>query len=461
MPGICLRPGPQAASLAVLSLVVLASEPAAAVVLRESATDKRAFSVRSRLQVEGRIQTTTPGGSSIGLNLHVDAKLSYLERRLPPAGKEAETLRAMRHYGTAQASIDVGGRKTTSRLSDSRKLMVAEGQRSGVRTWAPDGPMTYDMLELLRTPGDSLALLGLLPDGEVAAGSRWESPDWVISMLTGVEAVSTSELKCHISRLDGQYAVIELEGSVEGAVLGAFTKIAVSGQVACDLKHRFLRQAKITQTEERAVGAVSPGMKVTATMYVDRQVAESYGELTDSRLASVPVNPSRQDLSLVLNSPWSLRFAFGRAWHVFHQTGDVIVLRLMENGGLVAQCNVSQLASAPPGSHLSEQDFQADVRSALKEQLSGIQKAEQLRTADGRYLYRITAVGRSRNVPMHWYYYLCAAADGRQAAFVFAIESRFVDQLAGRDAAIVESLQFTPVQAAGRETPSRQSDPVR
>jgi len=196
-------------------------------------------------------------------------------------------------------------------------------------------------------------------------------------------------------------------------------------------------------------------------MYVDRQVADSSGALTDSRLESVAVNPSQQDLSLVLNSPWKLRFAFGRSWHVFHQTADVIVLRLMENGGLVAQCNVSQLAAAPPGSHLSEQDFQADVRSALKGQLSGIQKAEQLRTADGRFLYRVTAVGRSRSIPMHWFYYLCAAADGRQAAFVFAIESRFVDQLAGRDAAIVESLQFAAVQAAGFDRRSGTPDPVR
>jgi len=461
MPEIHFRPGSQAASLAVFCLVVLLSEPAAAVVLRESETDRRAFSVRSRLQVEGQVQTATPGGSSVDLNMQVDAQLSYLERRLPPAGKEAEALRAMRHYRTARASIDIGGRKTTSELSDSRRLMVAEGQRSGVRTWSPHGPMTYDMLELLRTPGDSLALLGLLPDGEVSAGSRWEPPDWVISMLTGVEAVSTSELKCHISKLDAQYAVIDIDGSVEGAVLGAFTKIAVSGQVACDLKSGFLRQARITQTEERAVGAVSPGMKVTATMYVDRQAAVSSGELTDSRLASVPVNPSRQELSLVLNSPWNLRFTFDRNWHVFHQTGDVIVLRLMENGGLTAQCNVSQLASAPPGLHMSEQDFQAQLRSGLKGQLNEIQKAEQLRTADGRYLYRITAAGRSRNVPMHWYYYLCAAADGRQAAFVFSVESRFADRLAGRDAAIVESLQFMPVQAADRATSSRQPERAR
>lgn len=445
------RPGTvRSASAAFVCFFVLAEHLAAAVTMTEPASDKRTFSVRSRLQVEGRIQTATPGGKSIGLNMKVDARLSYLERRLPSAGKGAEALRSMRKYDVAEATIDVGGRKTTNQLSESRTLIVAEGERPGVRTWSPRGPMTYDMLELLRTPGDSLALLGLLPDGEVTSTSTWKPADWVISMLTGVEAVSESELKCRITRLDDQYGIIQLDGSVEGAVLGAVTRIDVSGQVAFDVAGNFIRQAKITQTEERAVGAVSPGMKVTATMYVDRQMAAGAGPLTESLLGSIPINPSRQDLSLVFDSPWKLRFAFDRNWHIFHQTGDVAVLRLMENGGLVAQCNVSQLKAAPPGSHTSEQDFQSDIRSALKDQLRQIQTAERLQATDGRFLYRVTAVGVSRNVPMHWYYYLCAAPDGRQTAFVFSVESRFVEQLDSRDVAMVETLQFLPEQTAGR-----------
>lgn len=441
------------ASVAFICLATSSRQLVAAVTLAEPATDQRTFSVRSRLQVEGNIQTATPGGKSVGLTMKVDAKLSYLERRLPAAGKGAEALRSLRNYETAEASIDIGGRKTVNQLHESRRVIVAEGERPGVRVWSPNGPMTYDMLELLRTPGDSLALLGLLPVDEVSADSNWEPADWVISMLTGVEAVSKSELKCRITRLDDQYAIIEVVGSLEGAVLGALTKINVTGQVACDLSKKIIRQAKITQTEERAVGAVSPGMKVTATMYVDRQVAPNSGPLTDKLLATVPINPSSENLSLIFNTPWNLRFSFDRNWHIFHQTGDVAVLRLMENGGLVAQCNVSQLQAAPPGSHTSERDFQNDIRTALKDQLKQIQNAEQLRTPDGRYLYRVTAVGESRNVPMHWFYYLCAAPDGRQIAFVFTIESRFIDQLAGRDAKMVENLQFLAEQTAVRAKP--------
>ena len=196
-------------------------------------------------------------------------------------------------------------------------------------------------------------------------------------------------------------------------------------------------------------------MKIKATMYVDRQVASSSGPLTDSLLASIPVNPSRQNLSLTFDSPWKLRFGFDRNWHIFHQTGDVSVLRLMENGALIAQCNVSQLKAAPAGSHTSERDFQNDIRSTLKGQLSEIVRAQELKTNDGRFLYRVTAIGRSRDKAMHWFYYLCAAPDGRQTAFVFSIESRFVEQLANRDIAIVETLQFLPTRTAVRSGPQK------
>lgn len=445
-----LRPGTVLLAGAVFVCLVLTGQARSAESLTEPASDRRTFSVRSRLQVSGTIQTATPGGKSIGLKMSVDAKLSYLERRLPSGGKGAESLRSMRKYDLAEAAIDIGGRKTTNRLSEGRMLIVAEGQRPGVRTWSPSGPMTYDMLELLRTPGDSLALIGLLPTDEVTPGSQWEPADWVISMLTGVEAVTKSQLQCRMTRLDNQYGIIQVNGSVEGAVLGAITKITISGQVAYDVAKKFIRQARITQEEERAVGAVSPGMKIRATMYVDRQPAASSGPLTEKLLASIPINPSRRDLSLVFDSPWKLRFGFDRSWHIFHQTGDVAILRLMENGGLIAQCNVTQLQSAPPGAHTSERDFQNDIRSALKGQLEKILRAEELKTNDDRYLYRVTAVGRSRNVPMHWFYYLCAGPDGRQTAFVFSIESRFVDQLAGRDLNMVETLEFLPALTAGR-----------
>ncbi len=424
------------------------SATAAGVTLTESADDTRTFAVRTRLKVEGTIQTAGADGKTSSLKTVVDGKLSFLERRLPAGGRDADALRSIRYYELAEADITVADRKTVNRLDGSQKVIVAEGRRDGVRVYSHDASMTPDGVELLRTPGDNLILIGLLPAGEVQAGSTWKPDDWVLPALATVEAVEKSEVSCKVDKLDERYAVISFEGKVSGAIQGALTKIGIKGQLAYDLQKKNIRQVVMTQTEERSVGAVSPGMQVTATLYIDRSPSGISGPLTDNVLNAVAISPTQQQLALWFNAPWGVRFAFDRNWSVFHQKDEVAVLRLVEAGSLLAQCNVSKVPSVVAGQQTTSDQFQADIRTSLGAGLQEIVKAEQTKTEDGLILQRVVATGTSRDIPMHWLYYLCTAPDGRQLAFAFSVESRLVEKLAGRDREMVESVIFTNQRAA-------------
>lgn len=445
-----------AISMATLTLLAISSASKAAepISVSEPASEQRVFSVRARLQVNGHIETSsapTPKSGqenvseeSNGLKLSVDGKFSFLERRLPAGGQDADAFRALRRYQLAEADITIDGQKTINQLPPDARQIVAEGTGTGIRVWSPDTRMSYLAVELLRSPGDSLALAALLPKTPVEQGTSWEPPYWTLPMLTGIEAVSKTTLKCSVSKVSEQYVVMQVSGAVEGATLGAFANIEVDGQIAWDRKAGHVRQARITQTEERTVGAVSPGMKVTATIYVDRQISGVQGGLTDSAIDAIPISPEADQLALAFSCPWNLTFDCDRDWHVFHQTKDVAVLRYLRNGSLIAQCNVSPVPQAAAGSHTPEPQFQADIQTALGSQFRKIEKAEQIPTTDGRWLYRVTATGVARNVPMHWFYYLCAAPDGRQVALVYTVESKLVEQFGGQDIAQVRSLQFLP-----------------
>lgn len=430
----------------------------AGVSLKEAPSDDRVYSVRCRLQVDGTLSTAARQGQSIALKMKVDGRLSYLERRLAAAGRDSHTLRSVRSYELAEANIDVGERRTSNRLPETRRLIVAEGRAGGVRHWSKSGPMTSDSINLLRAPGDSLALIALLPESEVDAASEWDPPHWVMPMLTGVEAVSESKLHCRIESLDERYAVIVVDGQIEGATLGALTKISLNGKVAYDRKSGHIRQAQITQTEDRTVGTVSPGMQVKATMYVDRQVSGATGPLTDALADSLPINPEAEQLAVAFVSQSDMYVLLDRDWHVFHQTNDVAVLRLVEGGSLVAQCNVSRLPRVAAGSHTPGPQFVADIQMALGNQVQEISDAQPIRVDDGRQLLRVTARGTTRDVPMEWYYYLCAAPDGRQVACVFSIESRLAEAFIGRDEELVRSVRFlTPAErTAGKPLPQPQ-----
>ncbi|NQV23685.1 MAG: hypothetical protein HQ518_04885 [Rhodopirellula sp.] len=465
--GQTCRHGWRAAAPAAGMLVLLALnsglEAAEPISVSEPATDQRVFSVRARLQVNGHIETSSqPAAASgptadsqkpTGLKLEVDGKFSFLERRLPAGGQDADAFRSLRRYQLAEADITIDGQKTVNQLPGNSRQIVAEGTSTGIQVWSPDTHMSYLAVELLRSPGDSLALAALLPSTSVEQGSAWEPAYWTLPMLTGIEAVSKSTLKCTVSKIDDQYVVILVSGGVEGATLGAFANIEIDGQIAWDRKAGHIRQAKITQKEKRTVGAVSPGMNVTATVYIDRQLSGVKGGLTDSVTDAIPISPEADQLALAFSCPWNLTFACDRDWHVFHQTKDVAVLRYLRNGSLIAQCNVSPVPQAAAGSHTPEPQFQSDIQTALGSQFRKIEKAEQIPTTDGLWLYRVTATGVARDVPMHWFYYLCAAPDGRQVAFVYAVESQLVEQFGGQDIAQVRSLQFlTPATSTAART---------
>jgi hypothetical protein len=140
--------------------------------------------------------------------------------------------------------------------------------------------------------------------------------------------------------------------------------------------------------------------------------------------------------------PWGARFFHDRDWHLFRRTPQAAVLRLLDKGSFVAQCNIAKVPDAEAGKHTTEEQFQEDIHKSLGDKLKEIAKAEELESDDGVYRYRVTAIGQVGDVPMTWLYYLCASPSGKQVGFVFAVETSLLERLANRDLAMVSSLVF-------------------
>jgi hypothetical protein len=389
----------------------------------------------------------------VALKLKAEATLKYRERRLPGAGRESAALRSVRYFEEADASIEVSQQTTSSRLRDARRLIVAEGRRDGVLSYSSAGPLTYNELQLLRVPGDSLAAVALLPPKEVEPGEKWRADSWVVQMLTATEAVLKSDLSCELVSVESGVAKVSFTGNVEGATDGASATVGVTGHYLFDIAKKHLKHLELTQTEKRSVGPVSPGMDVTAKMVLDRAPTNIAAPLDDALLDKVPLEPEPARLLLSFASPWDARFFYERQWHVFHQTEQLAVLRLLDKGSLIAQCNISRIPPAAPGKHTPETQFQNDIKTALGEKLKSIVKAEELPRNDKRFVYRVTAEGVTNDVPMHWIYYLCADPSGRQMAFVFAVETKLLERLGDRHHSIVDALEFLPPTAAPRTGP--------
>ncbi len=437
--------------------------------LREETSDMRIRAVEVELSVNGKVYPSP--GPEKALKLAVEARFEYLERRLPKAGREAESLRGVRYYEQARASIQAGEQISNSALRDSQRLIVAQGQLAGLDLYSPSGPLTYNELELLHVPGDSLTVLALLPDSAVEPDETWKAPSWLVPLVTGLEAVEKGDLTCRVLSVNSNVAKIGFQGEIFGATVGAASSIQVDGVLHYDREQKLISRVEVTQTEKRAIGAVSPGLDVVAKVVMSRRNSENAARLTDKDLAGLPLEPNPANRLLMLEAPaWNLRMYHDRRWHLFHQSSEVALLRLLDQGGLIAQCNIKKLPQVEPGQHVPDEQFQADIRQTLGKNFQEIVHSEKLKLKDGLYVYRVVAVGAVDRVnekkepessPMQWIYYLVANSDGRQVSFVFSVDPRQAKDLENRDVSMVAGIEFLSPRPRPRPAPAAKAIKVK
>jgi hypothetical protein len=420
--------------------------------LKESPADSRIESVDVQVKVAGTAEFAIEKGQFLSHPIAAEANLKFRERWLSGAGRDAEALRSLRHYDSLSTEIKVADHATRAQLSADRRLMVAQGRSEGILFYSPLGPLAASDLELLRAPADTLCLVALLPPHPVSVGDTWTPPTWVGQMLTDTEAASKSELNCTLESVADDNAKVTVTGTVAGATAGSSGKVELHGWYLFDLKAKLLTHAEIDQSEERTVGPISPGLKVSAKTVVARAPSTDSESLTQEAASAVPLDPPVALTRLQFRAPWNIELTHDRDWHIFQQNPQIAVLRLIDQGSLIAQCNLTPIRAATAGQHVSVNQFQDDIRTSLGPRFKSIEKAEQIPTDDGRFLYRVAVAGEANKNPITWIYYLCAAPNGSQTSSVFAVDSSLTKRLADRDLEMMKSLKFTdsPVQADKR-----------
>jgi hypothetical protein len=228
----------------------------------------------------------------------------------------------------------------------------------------------------------------------------------------------------------------------------------VLGHLVYDVQDRCVVHVELEQTEKRSIGTVDAGVDAKSVTVVERRPVAVSAGLGDDVVARVPLDPTPLQRMLVCGTPWHVRFLHDRGWRTFHQSDRMAILRLMEAGNLVAQCNLTPIPSAKAGEHTSLERFRQDVQAALGDKFKQVIDVREIPAEPGHWIGCVVAVGEGNGLEMTWAYYLCAAPDGRQMAFVFAVEHRNRERLGTRDLAIVRGVEFLPVAAAKLPVPA-------
>ncbi|MEO6810887.1 MAG: hypothetical protein ABI353_17360 [Isosphaeraceae bacterium] len=425
----------------------------APVALRERAEVGQVTQALVELKAEGLYRpNATPGKAdakpSKALALKVQTRLTFVQKVLA-VGADGGASRVARKVARAASAINGEIRPSASQIRPEVSLLFVERRAGHIRAFSPGGPLTRSELELVEGAGDPLMLAALLPAKPVSKGDHWTVGTDAARSLSGYDALASNRLEATLEDLDDGSATLKLKGEVRGAALGGEGAITFNGQATFDRKIGRFTGLNLSRREVRKAGPVEAGLEMTSTLTVDQRTAETPPELGDEILGELPTDASAARLLLLFEPPeGKYTLLHDRSWHLFWDDRRVAVLKRLDQGEVVAQCNLSVGPEAGKGRHQDPNQFRDDIRRALGTRFGQVLGAGEVEgPPGGGFRYRVAVAGLEGEVGILWYYYLLASPAGDQLVATFTLGQAQTKAFADQDAQLIGSVEWKDVAA--------------
>jgi hypothetical protein len=407
--------------------------------------------VELTIEVGGELKVNR-GEKITPVKMNVAGQLAYDEKLVEfPSGRR-DLLRSVRYYDKATATLKLDRTTIKPELRSDRRLIAVEAQGAASELFSPQGTLRREEVDLIDIMGNSLVVDRLLPDKAVAVGEIWKHTDECIAPLLGLDKVTRLDLRSTLVSVSDGLARMQVAGRVEGSFGGADTEIDVKGKYQYSLDSRQVTWVGLLIKENRKVGEVTAGIDAVALLQMTIASLDRSAHLSDSALAGLKLDATPRVTQLCHHSAdgiWSI--THDRKWYLNADEREMTVLRLVEDGQRVAQCNISTLPNAVAGKPPTLTQFQADVRQALEKNFEKFFDATELKSVPGYRVYRVAAAGVVSDLPIRWYYYLVLDDRGHQAVFAFTIVEELNGRLEGADVELVKSLRFNDAKATAKK----------
>jgi hypothetical protein len=417
-------------------------------ILQSECQSKRVYTVDAKIQAHGSINPS-PAGKTAPMAMTVDGHFDYDEIRLD--SPQNGTLRSVRYYREAAASIQVNKHRDAPALADDKRLIVAGADSKSTALSPPRGQLTREELDLIDIPGNTLVLDQLLPGRELKEGETWKIPDAALAQLLCVDVVSRNGIQCQLGDANDATAKIKFGGTLDAAVAGVSTEIQLEGSAVFDFKHKCLTSIQMRIKERRPAGYIGPQMDIEANVEVQIEPREKSEYLTPAVLKeAADLDPFAQPL-LLRSEFGAFHLIYDRRWHVTRNEAERTVMRLIDRGELVAQCNLTPLPRLDEGKTVTIEEFQAEIQKSLGKRFDHFETVAEGKGAGGIKVLKVFVAGIVSDIPIQWRYYLVIAPDGHRLAITYTLENELVQRFADADAAMTESIEFdnpTPPTAA-------------
>jgi len=394
------------------------------------------------LEVGGDLKLLDEKGQTKSLPMSVVANLGYDETLLAvePDGRPT---RSARFYDDVRAVIKIGQGGEKPSLPPNRRLVVAERvDRAPCQVYCPSEPLKREELDLVDIPGGTLVIDDLLPTEPVAVGQSWKVTDTTLAALLCLDAVKWCEVQGVLGEIKDGLAEIAAAGTVQGAAGGISTEIELKVKIKFDVQAGRIRQFAMLVKENRAIGHVGPGLDTVAKVIVGITPLDRSQLLSVAALQQIPPETAPHMLDLGYAPPGGqFQFQHDRRWYVTQDEPKLAVLRMLDRGELVAQCNVSALPAVKKPITLAE--YQRDVERSLGKNFGQFAGAGQSINDAGYAVFRVEVTGEVNGLAIQWIYYLVQDRSGRRVSLAFTLEQGLTDRFAATDRAIIGAIRLT------------------
>jgi hypothetical protein len=374
-------------------------------------------------------------------------RLAQAKAKTTEPGAAGRPLKVVRHVIQAASAINGEVRPTAASIRPEVAVLVAERRdhQGPVTVVSAAGPLTRSELELVQGVGDPLVLADLLPANPVAVGDHWRVGDAAAQAVSGYDVLTSNALDAVLESSARDQARVRLKGEIQGSALGGSGTMTCEGVLTFDRQAGRVDRLDLNRNETRRPGPVEAGLEVKSTLTVTRNAAQPPATLSNTALADLPleITPQRELLRLTTPGGKSI-LLHDRHWHSFWDDPKLTVLKRVDGGQVIAQCNLAVGPPAGKGRHQDHNQFRDDIRRALKERFGHFLGAG-LVDGDpaGGFRYKVGVQGREGPLDVVWYYYLLAGPEGDQLLATFTLAADHVKAFGDQDLEMIGSLQWS------------------
>jgi hypothetical protein len=376
------------------------------------------------------------------------AGFRYEERTEKYDTSSLEHLQSVRHYEIARAEIQIGDQAAKPALDLNRRQIICDVRDNKVSLFSSIGPLKDDQMLLIEDlPANSLLLDHFLPDKPVKVGDSWTFQDDVLAPLLSLDAIEAQDMEAVLMSVKDDIALVEINGDVDAAYLGAGSAMNIRIMYQFDLLLRRIVWLGLVITESRSLGNVGPAVDMIAKLTLKIQPDIEPVQLKPDRIIIIPDDIEKY-LTLVYDSPdkGAWRFLHGRNWYIIYDLPDSMKMRLMINGELISQCDIVSMGKADSASPTKLVDFQRDLKNELKDSFGKFLTATEGKTIKGYNELRVVISNESKEMPLVWIYYLLTKNDGTRAILAFVVHQDMLEEFNDADRAIVDSFEIVPAR---------------